>query len=188
MITVHANVTINCGPDPTTGDMLAAVFDRLDQLGAQMSDIQSSLDSLADQDANLAAQVQLLPSRVAEDVGNFQAIIAQLGQELTDALSNAAADAATIAEKQAMIDDLNAQAQAAVDRINEQTLAVSNAASAIASVDPDPSFPAAPPADTVDGGAPADTTGGGVDQPVDTGDAVSPTSPPADEGFRGRRT
>lgn len=67
--------------------------------------------------SNLSDAVDALQGRITEDVQHLQDVIAGLTADLAAALADDAADAATIAEKQAEIDAINADVAATVERI-----------------------------------------------------------------------
>lgn len=66
----------------------------------------------------LSDAVDALKDRVGQRIAALQQTVSDLTQQLIDAMSNDAADAATIAEKQAQLDALNAEIASQVDEIN----------------------------------------------------------------------
>ena len=90
--------------DTSTSGKLDQIIALLNTQGAKMSALTDAVDAI---------QV-----RVGERIAALQATIADLTQQLIEAMANDAADAATIAEKQAQLDALNAEIQSQVDELN----------------------------------------------------------------------
>lgn len=81
--------------DTSVTGKLDAILARLDEQGDQMSELGQSFTDMKE--------------RVLVDVRNLQQRNEQLGQQLIEAMSNDAADAATIAQKQAELDSARAE-------------------------------------------------------------------------------
>jgi hypothetical protein len=152
--TVHIHLTIQA--DNTE------LLDRLTALELIMSDVSVALDALnaqvsANTDATLA-----LAGRITEDVAHLQDLNVQQAALTAQALQTAADDQVQIDALQAQLDALTADAAATTTRINDATAGIVASTTALAAIDPDPSFPAAPPADPAD---PATGTSSGLNQP-----------------------
>lgn len=82
-----------------------------------LSEIEETLAQIGATLSELSDAVTALQGRITEDVQHLQDVIADLTGQLTEALGNDAADAATIAEKQAQLDAVTADVADTVARI-----------------------------------------------------------------------
>jgi small-conductance mechanosensitive channel len=126
------------GGDDVNTALLTAINQKLDELGAAMSEQSDAIAAMQQRLQDDWGHAQDVITQLQAQNADLTAQVADLQQQLVDALAQPAADAETIANLQAQLDEANAKnqqaqadAQAAVDEIN--------------AIDLDTSFPPAPP-------------------------------------------
>jgi chromosome segregation ATPase len=115
----NAEVHLHFDSHGFPGNILQEILNELHDLGVKMTALSDAVDAVlaseADEDAQAAAAL------AAKDVviADLQAQLADLGTQLTTAMSNDASDAQAIADAQAALDAQAADTQAQIDRLAE---------------------------------------------------------------------
>jgi ABC-type transporter Mla subunit MlaD len=174
-------------PDSGSDVKYDQIIQKLNDLGANMSQLSDAVDAVLANEADEDARNEAALAAKDEIIAALQAQLEDLGTQLTTAMANDQADAQAIADARDEIERQRADMQEQIDRLNEAfPTVVTSTDQEVVVGDGNP--PAEPPVENNGGSGPDDTSapdsppidshaGDTIPNPADVSNVVSPPNP-----------